>query len=463
MDYQPFLNRDCKSLSQPRQKHLLHRPHVHVLALSLAVISGIILMGPSEQAEATRAPQYAASLPAATEAAILPLALPQQQSPQLSTSVKPDAETTTDTPWQTVEVKSGDTLAAIFQRLKLSPSELNAVVNAGEEAKRLTRLYPGQSLRFQIAPEQRLAALRYPIDPSRTLSVERGTAGFSSHLITHPVETRLAYTSATIEDSLYLSGQRAGLSDNIIMELVNVFGWDIDFALDIRGGDEFTLLYEERWLNGEKLRDGAILAAEFINQGRSYRAVRFTNAEGRSDYYTPDGLSMRKAFLRSPVDFHRISSGFQRERWHPILGKKRPHRGVDYAARIGTPIKASGDGKIIFRGTKGGYGRTIILQHGGSYSTLYAHMNSYRRGLGVGSRVKQGQVIGYVGKSGMATGPHLHYEFRVNGVHRNPLTVKLPNAEPIPKQYRAAFELQSQRLLAQLDVVKRTLVALATP
>lgn len=245
------------------------------------------------------------------------------------------------------------------------------------------------------------------------------------------------------------------------MQLASIFGWDIDFALDIRKGDHFSLLYEQQYLDGEKLRDGRILAAEFTNQDRTYQAVLFTDPKGRGLYYAPDGSSMRKAFLRSPVDFRRISSKFQRERYHPVLGKKRPHRGVDYAAKIGTPIKAAGDGKVIFRGTKGGYGRTVIVQHGGNITTLYAHMSGYRRGVTTGTRVQQGQIIGYVGKSGLATGPHLHYEFRLNGAHRNPLTVKLPDAKPIAAEYRELFQIQSKQLLAQLKLFNTIQVAQA--
>ncbi|HKJ77578.1 MAG TPA: peptidoglycan DD-metalloendopeptidase family protein, partial [Gammaproteobacteria bacterium] len=274
------------------------------------------------------------------------------------------------------------------------------------------------------------------------------------------VESRTAHATGTIETSLFEAGREAGLSDRTIMELAYIFGWDVDFALDIRAGDRFTILYEEQFLDGEKLRNGPILAAEFINRGRVVRAVRFTDPSGHTDYYSPEGRSMRKAFLRSPVDFRRISSRFQRERFHPVLGKKRPHRGVDYAANVGTPIKASGDGKIVFRGWKGGYGRAVILRHGGRYTTLYGHMSRFRGGLRTGSRVKQGQVIGYVGASGLATGPHLHYEFRVNGVHRDPLKVELPKAEPIRKAYRDDFRQASKPLLAQLEVLQRTRVAL---
>ncbi|KPK40462.1 MAG: peptidase M23, partial [Gammaproteobacteria bacterium SG8_47] len=255
------------------------------------------------------------------------------------------------------------------------------------------------------------------------------------------------------------AGQRAGLSDNLIMELAAIFGWDVDFALDIREGDEFAVIYEEHFLDGEKLRDGAIIGAEFVNQGQRYQAVRYTDPEGRGDYFTPDGMSMRKAFLRTPVEFSRISSRFG-TRKHPVLNKFRAHKGVDYAAPQGTPIKAAGDGKVIFAGTKGGYGRTAIIQHGGRYSTLYAHMSKFARGVRSGKYVRQGQTIGYVGSSGLATGPHLHYEFRVNGVHRNPLTVKLPEAAPISAALKSDFIDHADRLTRQLNAHRESRIAL---
>jgi murein DD-endopeptidase MepM/ murein hydrolase activator NlpD len=243
------------------------------------------------------------------------------------------------------------------------------------------------------------------------------------------------------------------------MELAGIFGWDIDFALDIRKGDQFTVLYEELYLDGERIGNGDILAAEFINQGRRYQAVRYTDAGGKTDFYSLDGKSMRKAFLRTPVEFSRISSGFSLGRKHPILNKIRAHKGVDYAAATGTPIKATSNGKIVHRGKKGGYGNTIIIQHGTKYSTLYAHMSKFRGGLKTGSHVKQGQVIGYIGSSGLATGPHLHYEFRVDGVHRDPLKVKLPGSEPLDSKYLADFSRKAESLLAQLDLVRNVQVA----
>ena len=429
-----------------------------------ALFGLIALIGPSDEASATR---HAATVPAAPvdTAALQPvsmaLPLPPGSSsaapaPQ-STPVEPKAELQ----WHEVTVRSGDTLAAIFDRLHIGPAELYAVMESDRnKTATLKQILPGQTLRFGTNTEGDFEALQYKIDRLTTLDVERNGDNFTASYTTRPVETRLAYTSATIDSSLFAAGQRTGLSDTVIMELAAIFGWDVDFALDIRSGDSFTVVYEQKYLDGEKLSDGDILAAEFVNQGQVFRAIRFTDPDGNSNYYTPEGLSMRKAFLRTPVDFRRISSRFSRDRCHPILGVCRPHKGVDYAAPIGTPIKSAGDGKIIFRGRKGGYGNVIIIQHGGAYSTLYGHMSKFRGGLHVGSRVRQGQVIGYVGQSGLATGPHLHYEFRVNGVHRNPLTVKLPNAAPIPAEYREAFEQQARMRLTQLDTVRRTTVAL---
>ncbi|HEB99883.1 MAG TPA: M23 family peptidase [Thiotrichales bacterium] len=298
--------------------------------------------------------------------------------------------------------------------------------------------------------------MRYERNRLERLLVSRAADGFKAEVIERAPERATAHATATIDSSLFLAAQKAGLSDNLTMELAGIFGWDIDFALDIRRGDRFTVIYEELFLDGEKIGNGDILAAEFVNQGHVYRAVRYTDASGRTSYYAPDGHSMRKAFLRTPVAFSRISSRFSLGRKHPILNRIRAHKGVDYAAPYGTPIKATGDGKVIFIGRKGGYGKAVILRHGSRYTTLYAHMSRFARGLHSGSRVRQGQVIGYVGKSGLATGPHLHYEFRINGVHRNPLTVKLPAAAPIDRRYRADFEQKSRTLLAQLDLVRQS-------
>ena len=352
--------------------------------------------------------------------------------------------------WDTVTVSRGDNLSLIFDRMGLSPAVLYQVLHTDGDTKALKHLVPGQQLHFHI-DGQGLATLKFDKNLVTTLLVQRDGDSFNSELVTTPLSTRVKEASATINDSLFLAGQEAGMSDNLIMQMVAIYGWDIDFVQDIRSGDHFKLIYQEQYKGSVKVKDGPILAAEFVNRGKVFRAVRYTSPAGHTDYYSETGASMRKAFLRTPLKFTRISSRFSLHRRHPILNTIRAHKGVDYAAPTGTPIKATGDGVVAFLGRKGGYGRVIVLKHGGRYSTLYGHMSAYARHLRTGDRVKQGQVIGYVGMSGLATGPHLHYEFRVNGVHRNPLTVKLPKAQSIPKQYLADFKLKTTTLLAELD------------
>lgn len=390
----------------------------------------------------------------------LPLAIPGSTTASSSPLVNLTPEEKSDnTVWHKATVKSGDSLALIFARKGLSPQQLDRVMRADKSTAALKRLMPGQQFKFQVNNGE-LQQLVYKIDALNTLNISRNEQNeFNVATDTRKMETRVTNTTGVIDSSLFLAGQAAGMSDNLIMELAGIFGWDVDFALDIRSGDHFTLVYEELFLDGQKQRDGNIIAAEFVNRGKSYRAVRYVDASNRADYYSPDGRSMRKAFLRTPVDFSRISSRFGK-RYHPTLKKRKNHHGVDYAAPRGTPIKASGDGKMTYVGRKGGYGKTVIIQHGGKYSTLYAHMSRIKPGSHRGKRVKQGQTIGYVGSTGRSTGPHLHYEFRVNGVHRNPLTVRLPDAAPIEKKYKPDFLNKSRGLVALLDVLQRTTVAL---
>ncbi len=359
-------------------------------------------------------------------------------------------EIETPNPWQSVKVKSGDSLALIFSRLGLSPITLYNIISLGKEVSSLKKIRPGQVINFHIEDDT-LVALEYELSLTKTLVVEKTKNKFTSEVKEVELESVVKNTSAIINDSLFLAGKRAGLTDNLIMQLVAVYGWDIDFALDIREGDSFTVIYEEQYKNGIKVSDGPIIAAEFVNRNTPLRAIRYAHDDGRVDYYADNGDAMRKAFLRTPVELARISSRFNLKRKHPILNKIRAHKGVDYAASTGTPIKATGDGTVIHAGKKGGYGRTVILKHGGKYSTLYAHMHRYAKGVRTGSKVKQGQVIGYVGKSGLATGPHLHYEFRINGVHRNPLTVKLPKVESINKKHLAEFKLKTNPMLVELN------------
>jgi len=356
-------------------------------------------------------------------------------------------------------VKAGESLAKIFQIQHFSPSTLYKIMNSGKDAKSLKNIKPGQQLSFNKDQSGDFLSLEYQIDRIQSLKVSKTDSGFNTELLEQPVEIATDTASVKIENSLYYDGKQAGISDKTIMELANIFGWDIDFALNIRKDDSFALLYETKFIDGERIENGHILAAEFINRGEKYQAVRFVDKNGHAEYFSPNGKSMRKTFLRSPVDFARVSSRFNLRRKHPVLNRIRAHKGVDYAASSGTPIKATSDGKVVFRGRKGGYGRVVILKHGQKYSTLYAHMSKYGR-YKHGGHVKQGQVIGYVGKSGLATGPHLHYEFRLNGVHRNPLTVKFPAAKPVAKNQLAAFKQQTSPLLSQLKLAKQTQLAL---
>ena len=291
------------------------------------------------------------------------------------------------------------------------------------------------------------------IDITNALLVTRTDEGFETEFVEKPLEVRRKSGYGRIQSSLYESAAKAGLRDKTVMNLAGIFAWDVDFVLDIRRGDDYYVLYEQLFQNGEYMGDGEIIAAEFNNNGRTIQAIRHIDKDGRSDYFTPEGRSVRKAFLRAPVDF-RVSSSFNPNRLHPVLKTVRPHRGTDYAAPYGTPIKATGDGKVIFRGVKSGYGNVVILQHGGNISTLYAHMSKFVSSVRNGTRVRQGQTVGYVGKSGLVTGTHLHYEYRLNGVHRNSRTVKLPQADPIAEQYRAEFLASVEPILNELLQLK---------
>lgn len=379
----------------------------------------------------------------------------------IQTAVKDALKVPAASEWASIVVKPGQNLSLIFDDLGLSHDQMLAVLALRGDASRLKRLKAGDELRIRTADDQ-LDGLIYPLDERRTLEVRRGDRGLEASTLTAEIEHRSTETAGVIRDSLFLDGKRAHLSARLIMEFADIFGYDIDFAQDLQPGDRFSVVYEQLYKNGKKMRDGDILAAEFINHGQRLRALRYTSPDGNSAYYTPQGQSLRKAFIRTPVDFARISSPFNLRRLHPILHTIRAHKGVDYAASTGTPIKATGDGKISFRGSKHGYGNVVMIKHGSGVETLYAHMSRYRSGLGVGARVRQGQVIGYVGKSGLATAPHLHYEFRIDGLHKNPMTVALPRANPVDPRHMARFRSEASTMLAALDRANTRLALTAT-
>ncbi|MFZ5723051.1 MAG: M23 family metallopeptidase [Pseudomonadota bacterium] len=370
-------------------------------------------------------------------------------------------DTTTETPavppapqnlWEAIKVRGGDTLAGILSSRGHAPLTVHHIVESGPAGRELASIKVGATLNVATNAQGELSEISYEPDPYRVVNVRRTETGiFESEVIEKPTLTVSRFAEGVIDDSLFAAGKRAGVSDTVILEMADAFGYDIDFALEVQQGDSFRVMYEEILVDGQRVRDGEVLAAEFVNQGKTYRAVRYTTANGRSGYYTPDGMAMRRAFLRTPVDFARISSRFSKARLHPVLHTMRAHKGVDYAAARGTPVKATGDGRVEYAGNKGGYGRVVILRHGNQQSTLYAHLDRFAKNVHGGSRVVQGQVIGYVGSSGLASGPHLHYEFRIGGRHVDPLRVKTSAGDPIAAAEKAAFLAEAGRLVAMME------------
>lgn len=358
-------------------------------------------------------------------------------------------------------VEPGDTLSHVFDRAKIAPPSLFRMLASDRTLeRRLVRLQPGNVFEFTVLDDtvtgftlqtSRLAGVRVALNDDFTV---KEWEEFNIE------PTRVArWASGTINASLFLAGRDAGLSDTMTMNLAQLFGWDVDFALDIRQGDEFAVIYEELYADGEYIGEGRILAANFINQGREFHAIRYTDHRGHTEYYDAEGRSVRKAFLRTPLEFARISSHFNPNRRHPILNTIRAHRGTDYAAPTGTPIWAAGEGRVVEARYNGGYGNVVVIQHGQGIRTLYAHMSRFANGIRPGVNVRQGQVIGYVGMTGAATGPHLHYEFLVNGVHVNPVTVRLPDAQPVHSESRADYLAYAQTMMAHLYSARNSLAS----
>jgi murein DD-endopeptidase MepM/ murein hydrolase activator NlpD len=356
--------------------------------------------------------------------------------------------------WTEVTIRKGDTLSDVLKRAGHDSSEIQRLIQTNPDARVFRQLYPGQRLRLRAeAGGPPLQELVYETDPGEAFHLVRKQDHFELTRELRHFETRVTHVTGTIGSSLFEDGQDAGLSDTLIMKLVEIFGWDIDFALDLRRGDSFSVIHEEKFWQGQKVADGIILAAEFINQGRIFRTIAFRDANGYTSYYTPDGSSVRRPFLRTPMEFSRITSRFTRGRYHPVLKTWRAHNGVDYAAPVGTPVRATASGRILAIGWNGGYGKRIVIRHNATYSTIYAHLSRFRSDLRVGSFVDQGQTIGYVGTTGLANGPHLHYEFQVNGAHRNPLTYKFSGGGKIASQNYDEFMQIANRWTARLDII----------
>src|SRR5688572_3508238 len=356
------------------------------------------------------------------------------------------------TPFEFVAITIGrnDTLDQIFRGLQLKLSDLAELRSLPDVRKSLDMIRPGDVIQLTHLGGE-IKSLTRRIDETATLSVTRADVGFNANIVENPLETEEKLLRGDVDSSLYLAVNAAGGTDRLAVELADVFKYDIDFVNQVQPGDSFIVAHEQEYQDGEFVRDGDILAALFVNSGKTYRAVRYVGPNGRAEYYTPDGRPVRKAFLRYPVDYARISSGFSLARRHPVLNRVRAHKGIDFAAPSGTPIKAAGAGRVVSRGRNGGYGNAVVLSHNKGITTLYGHMSRFAKGLSVGDRVQQGQVIGFVGSTGLASGPHVHYEYRVNGVHKNPARVTVPKADPIPSSLMADFKAQTAPLLARLE------------
>jgi murein DD-endopeptidase MepM/ murein hydrolase activator NlpD len=403
------------------------------LQIGLIAVVGALAMMPRDETSVAAVP----ATPSAPDPGPAPVAPPQEANVAFSTIE--------------VVVSRNDTMDRLFRRFELNLADLASLRNLPELRSQVDRLRPGESLRFMHRGSE-LVGLERKLSDSETLKVTRDASGFVTDVLENPLETHVRTASATIDSSLFQAAAGAQLSDRVAIDLADIFQYDIDFVLDIQPGDRFSVVYEEILQDGVPLRTGNILAAKFVNEGREYRAIRYVDAQGHAEYFTPDGKSLRKAFIRAPVQFSRISSRFNPSRRHPVLNRIRAHRGVDYAAPVGTPVRAAGEGRVKFLGQQGGYGNVVELQHGSGVVTVYGHLSRFAPKLRRGQQVGLGQVIAYVGSTGLATGPHLHYEYRIRGVHKNPQTVALPDAAPIEAAERERFLVATADLVNMLDL-----------
>jgi murein DD-endopeptidase MepM/ murein hydrolase activator NlpD len=456
-----------ESFQQLPKKHRL-------IIISLGTLALLLMLLPSEKALTAKSnvnqgfevgKRYQVAMPGhnsnnASRSPVEIASVTKALSPQVaqsSTITTVNSQQQSDISWQSAKVRKGDSLARIFKRLGFSAQDTYAISSAkGKDSKLLLKINVGDTLRIATNDEQKITALEYPLSKTDTLYINLVGDDYQSHKESKPVEIRQAFAHGTINSNFWNAGTASGLTDGQIIELANIFGWDIDFALDIRSGDSFHIIYEKKYVEGDYIGTGNILAAEFINQDEPFQAVQFKDDE----YYTPGGKSMRKAFLRAPVNFKYISSSFKRKRFHPVQKRWKAHRGVDYAAKTGTPVVAAGNGKVTHSTYNKYNGNYVFIQHGNGIVTKYLHFS--KRAVKKGQRVKQGQLIGKVGATGLAAGPHLHYEFLLNGVHRNPRTVKLPDAKPIAKKYKSEFTILAKKRLQELAGSKSAMLTMDT-
>jgi murein DD-endopeptidase MepM/ murein hydrolase activator NlpD len=373
---------------------------------------------------------------------------------EIALSVSPLATLDEAPYWREERVQRGDSIASLLARLQVEDAGALNFLRTDRRARGLYELVPGRTLRAVTTGAGQLISLRYLKADGSELVLRRDQDAFSFSLEQPTTVTQLQMASGEIQSSLFAAMDRAGLSDAAAVQLADIFSSEIDFHRDLQPGDRFSVVYEAEFSNGEFIRTGRILAAEFINAGEQHRALYFEDSEGRGGYYTPDGKNVRKAFLRSPLEVSRISSGFTFARLHPVLNVWRAHKGVDYSAPVGTNVRVTADGVIDFVGRRGGYGKVVVVNHRNGYSTLYAHLSGFARDMVPGKRVDQGALIGYVGMTGLATGPHLHYEFLVDGVHKDPLSQSLPQGNPVTTATRGMFERATAPLVGRLDMIQ---------
>ncbi len=378
---------------------------------------------------------------------------------QLALPAAAPTESTPTTFWHTERLQRGDTVAELMQRLNIKDPAASNYLRNSADAKAFRKLAVGSEVQAETDTTGALVSLSYLGEQGAKTVIQRQGDSFSSKTVAAQLEKRLFVRTGEIKTSLYAATDAAGMPESAANQLTEIFSGDVDFHHDLKRGDRFTAVYEMTYSNGALVKAGQIQAAEFINQGNVYRAVRFQSDASHSDYYTPEGRSLKKAFLRSPIAFSRVSSGFTMARFHPVLNKWRAHKGVDFAAPIGTPVKATSDGIVSFVGQQNGYGNVVILKHQSQYSTVYGHLSRYAKGLRNGARIRQGDVIAYVGMTGMTSGPHLHYEFRINDQQRDPLRVALPNALPITGANRTAFKAMADKFVASLVQLRNTNLA----
>lgn len=361
--------------------------------------------------------------------------------------------------WRNERVQRGDTVAELLRRLNIEDAAAGAWLRSAAEAESFRKLPVGKEVQAETNAAGGLISLRYLGDNGAQIVIDKQGADFNARTLPAQLEKRLFVRTGEIKTSLYAATDAAGLPEAAANQLTEIFSGDVDFHHDLKRGDKFTVMYEMTYSNGALVHAGRIQAAEFVNQGHSYRAVYFQTDAQHGDYFTPEGKSVRKAFLRSPIEFSRVSSGFTTSRFHPVLNEWRSHKGVDFAAPMGTKVKVTSDGVVALVGKQNGYGNVIMVNHQGHLTTVYGHLSRYAKGLRQGQRVAQGDVIGYVGMTGLATGPHLHYEFRIDGQQRDPLRVALPNAQPVGAGDRVAFQALAGSFVARLDQLRNTNLA----